>query len=430
MQNSHANCTTILCVTWREPSPRIQELIRRGAWLALNPSREWLEEFDRVTLNASGPIARDPGLASVVARSNRINLVHFASSMLQTPGAPVEPDLNAETLRMARDLVRRGLDASALEVYRIGHNVAWRRWTEIAFELTSDPAELHQLLDVSFRSATEYVDGMLAGITAQMQAEYSELKRDDAAERRELVELVLNGAPINRHDVAARLGYSFEHSHTAAVVWSDEPNVGATPLDRVVEQFSQAVGSQRPLIVVASAGTRWMWVGNIANLDHERMREVAESTPDAQIAIGTTAPGIEGFRRSHTEALTTQRMLTRLRSPQHMASFADIEMVALLTENSTGADDFIQTTLGALATASPVLHTTVLTFIDAECNASRAARSLFTHRNTVLHRLETVQRLLPRPLEQNLIEVAVALKALQWRGDRAAADEQVAPTRT
>ncbi|WP_186244239.1 Rv1453 family transcriptional regulator [Mycobacterium simulans] len=408
-------------MAWRPPSPRVQELIRKAAWMALNPSREWLEEFDRVTLAANATISQDPGLAAVVTRSNRANLVYFASAMLRTPGDPVPPNLSAHTLRMARDLVRRGLDASALEVYRIGHNVAWRRWTEIAFELTSDPEELRELLDVPFRSANEFVDATLAGIAAQMQAEYEELTQDIGAQRRKIVELILDDAPISRERAEARLGYLFDRPHTAAIIWYDEPDDDPAGLDEAVDLFSQAVGCPRPLTVMASAATRWIWVKDVAALTPEQIREVQDKTPDVRIAIGSTASGIEGFRRSHFDALTTQRMMARLRSRQRIAFFTDVQMVALLTENPYGADDFIRTTLGDFESASPMLHMTVLTFIKAECNASRAAKLLYTHRNTVLHRLETAQRLLPRPLDHTIVEVAVAIEALQWRGKRTSA---------
>ena len=40
---------------------------------------------------------------------------------------------------VAREMVRRGLDAYSLDAYRVGEGVAWRRLIGIAFELTSDP---------------------------------------------------------------------------------------------------------------------------------------------------------------------------------------------------------------------------------------------------------------------------------------------------
>lgn len=137
------------------------------------------------------------------------------------------------------------------------------------------------------------------------------------------------------------------------------------------------------------------------NLDTDRIHQVLDHAPHARIAVGTTARGIDGFRRSHRDALATQRMLARLRSQQRLAFFADIHMIAVLTENPDSAADFITSTLGDLESASPQLLTTVLTYINEQCNASRAAHVLHTHRNTLLRRLETAQRLLPRPLDHD-----------------------------
>lgn len=145
-----------------------------------------------------------------------------------------------------------------------------------------------------------------------------------------------------------------------------------------------------------------------------------DHAPHARIAVGTTARGIDGFRRSHRDALATQRMLARLRSQQRLAFFADIHMIAVLTENPDSAADFITSTLGDLESASPQLLTTVLTYINEQCNASRAAHVLHTHRNTLLRRLETAQRLLPRPLDHTIIQVAVAISALNGAAVRPA----------
>lgn len=103
-----------------KPTPRGRELIRQAAKVALHPTPEWLDELDRATLAAHPSIAADPALATVVSRANRSHLIHFATANLRKPGQPVPANLGPDPLRMARDLVRRGLDASALDVYRVG----------------------------------------------------------------------------------------------------------------------------------------------------------------------------------------------------------------------------------------------------------------------------------------------------------------------
>jgi len=117
-------------------------------------------------------------------------------------------------------------------------------------------------------------------------------------------------------------------------------------------------------------------------------------------------------------ALTTQRMLARLHSPQHIAFFTDVQLIALITHDPDRADEFIKHTLGDFESASPELRTAVMTFVNEQCNVSRAAARLFTHRNTLLRRLDRAEQLLPRPLNETSVHVAVALEALLWRGAR------------
>lgn len=418
----------------RQLSPRIKGLIREGAWIALHRSSEWIEEFDRFAVTASPIIAHDAELAAILSRSNHATMIHFVSSMLRNPSAPVAPNIGPETLSLVRELNERGFDASLLDMYRTAYNLAWRRWTEIVFDLTSDPDELRELNDVPQEVVKEFVDATLAAIATQMHLDHTELTRDKRAERREVVELIIQDAPINTERAQAKLGYRLSRCHTAAIVWCDEGRGDDNQLDQAVEAFSEAVGCSQPLTVYCESATRWVWVSDIATPDIEQIQKAFHDLAAVRIAIGTPAPGIDGFRRSYMQALSVQRMVTRLHSPQRVAIFGDVQMVALLTENSCGADEFIAHTLGDFESASPVLHATVLTYIKAECNASRAAKLLYTHRNTVLHRLETAQRLLPRPLDNTIIQVAVAIEALQWHGKRsdaaveARAEQQLSQT--
>src|SRR5690349_8865436 len=134
------------------PSPRVRELIRQCAQIVVNARPEWLDELDRAVLSANPALAADPELAAAVSRSNRANLFFWATANVRDPGAPVPPNTGPEPLTIARELVRRGIDAFPLDAYRVGEGVAWRRLMEIAFELTSEPAELHDMLQACSRS--------------------------------------------------------------------------------------------------------------------------------------------------------------------------------------------------------------------------------------------------------------------------------------
>ena len=109
-------------------------------------------------------------------------------------------------------------------------------------------------------------------------------------------------------------------------------------------------------------------------------------------------------------------MLARLHSTQRIASFETVQLVSLVTQDPDRADQFIKHTLGQLEAAGPELRAAVLTFVNEQCNVSRAAARLYTHRNTLLRRLSRAEQLLPRPLEENSVHVAVALEMVHWRG--------------
>jgi DNA-binding PucR family transcriptional regulator len=405
-------------VEWERPSDRICELMRSGAEIILNVPPSWLEELDKATLSSEymRTIAADPVLTEATRRSNRANLLHWAAANISHPCEPVPANLRPETLGIARDAIRRGFDDAAVDAYRIGQNVAWRFWMQIAFGLTSDPEELRELLDVSSRSIASFIDATIAGIYHQMEIEREELTAGTHAEKREIVELILDGAPITRQRAESRLGYRLNQPHTAAVVWGNEPDADMADLDRAAEALIQTVETQRSLNVLASAATRWLWIPGPDQPDLASVAAAVEQLPGVRIAVGPTAAGIEGFRRSHLDAVTTQRMVARLGSTQRVASFTDVELVALIMADPERADRFIKDTLGEFETATPELHRTVLTFIEEQCNASRAAAKLYTHRNTLLRRLARADEMLPRPLEGTSVHVAVALEALRWRG--------------
>jgi DNA-binding PucR family transcriptional regulator len=404
-------------MTSKGPSAQVRELIRHSAQIIVNAPPAWLEELDSAVLGANPTIAADPDLAGAVSRSNRANLMFWATANVRDPGAEVPPNTGPEPLSVARELVRRGLDAYALDAYRVGEGVAWRRFMEVAFGLTSDLAQLHELLDVCSRSISAFVDATLSAIAAQINAERDELTRGTHAERRETIALILDGAPIPRRRAEARLGYALTGAHTAAVIWTDDPAGDLARLDRAAEAFGHAAAGARPLSVLASAATRWVWVPGPVAVDTAELQHGLTATADIRIAIGPTAIGVDGFRRSHFDAITTQQLMARLHSPQQIALFTDVQLVALVTTDADRAAEFVKHTLGDLEHAGTELRDTVRTFMAEQCSASRTATRLYTHRNTVLRRLARADELLPRPLAECGVDVAVALDVVRWRGD-------------
>lgn len=401
---------------WPSLSERGQELFREGARIALDPRATWLEDLHAASLSGERvrAIAEDPVLAEGTRRSNLANLLHWASANLQRPGRRVPPALGPEALSTARDLVRRGLATDALDSYRTAQSVAWRRWMEICFELTTDAAELRELLEVSSLSISTFLDDTIDAVSARMDAERHDLTGGTHAERRATVALLLEGAPVGRAHAEAQLGYRFAGRHTAVIVWS-APGTGSRELESAAEAVMEACGAERRLTVVANAAALWLWLPVPAPTTATLVPAVAPH-PDVRVAVGRSGTDLEGFRRSHLDAGVAQRMLADHPARRQVASFPDVQLVALLTQDPTRADEFVTDTLGALADADQELRDVVLAYLREQCNASRAAARLYTHRNTVLRRLARADELLPRPLSGNVVHVSAALELLAWRG--------------
>ncbi|HET8940197.1 MAG TPA: PucR family transcriptional regulator [Polyangiales bacterium] len=399
------------------PSPAVRSLIQRAAELVLDAPSEWLAELDQALMAATGvqAIAKDPVLSAGMRRATRSNLAHWAEANIREPGAPVAPNVSEEPLAIARELVRRGLEDQAVHTYRTGQNAAWLRWMDIAFSLTQDAAELHELLSVTARSITDFNEACIAELSLRMQAERDELTRGTHAERRATVALIVEGAPISIARAEHSLGYALDQAHRAVVVWSESADSRTRELEQVAESVAQIAGTARFLSVVASTATLWLWLPTSSEPNLARIEARAHNTPDVRIAVGSSGAGVEGFRKSHLDALAAQRMLARVSSRKHVVSFDRVRLVSLITSDREGADHFVRDTLGELATAELELRTTVAVFLEEGCNASRTAERLSVHRNTLQRRLDTVDTLLPRPLQEARVHVGVALELLDWR---------------
>jgi DNA-binding PucR family transcriptional regulator len=405
---------------WEPPSERIAALIRAGASTLIEDPDALFGEVDAAVLAAAPRrLSDDPTITAATIATDHANILHWASANVRRPGAPVPANLSPQVLDLARDIVRRGLDDTTLNIYRIGQNVAWRAWMSRAFTLTDDPDELRELLDVTSRSIFAFVDETVAGLQELIDREREQLVRGTHAERLETVNLVLEGAPITSARASARLRYEMSRRHTAAVVWSEAEVSDQGELERAADALARAAGARSPFTVVGSTRSLWVWYAGSQEPDLDAVRSHLQGSPGVRIALGSTATGMEGFRRGHLDALATQRLMHRMPGNLRIASYEDVQLVALSAQDEDGAWEFVSRTLGELTGADADLRETLRVYIREEFSASRAARALYAHRNTVLNRLARARELLPAPLEHRGLQVGLALEIVHWLGARA-----------
>jgi len=397
-------------------SPQAAELVRRIARRILDEPADLMAEIHAaVSAAADEPLRSEPVLAAEVAASTRANVLHWAASMERDPDGRVPPNLTPEVLGIAREAFRRGIEQTVYTTYHAGQNVVWAYWMRTALALSQDPALLRQALTAGSESLACFVEEMVAALSEQLRRERAELARSSHARRFEVVSLILDSAPITAAHASTQLGYDLRRRHTAAVLWTDPRRPDQAALARAAEALGPATRARQVLTVIASSSSVWAWLAAAADTDAAALTAATAAQSTVRIAAGPASAGIDGFRRSHFDAVATQRLMSR-RPDLRAARSADVQLVALALQDEQRAREFVARTLGTLADADRELRDTLCVYIGEQFSAARAARALYTHRNTVLNRLQRAERLLPVPLAGHGLEVGVALEIIQWLG--------------
>ncbi|HVK29102.1 MAG TPA: helix-turn-helix domain-containing protein [Nocardioides sp.] len=392
---------------WEPPSPAIAALLKRAVEVMLDEADELLAALDAATFEVNRELLElAPGLGDALRAAARSNVMVWALANLREPGLPVPANLSPENLGFARDVVRHGFDETILSGFRMGQNLAVRTATDVAFRVTHDHQDLHGLLALISQSIFAYVEDTLEGITATMRAERAQLRDAASAARAEAVALILEGAPISERRATQLLGYDVERAHAAAIVWADDAAVDGA-IESVTNELARLAGATRPLTLPVGPSTVWVWLSGGASSGVARRLRPIEGI---QVALGRAGQGLAGFRRSHQEAVATQRLARRLALRSPLTSYDEVEVLALASANEDQARDFVARTLGPLADAPAEVRATLRTYLRQECSLTRTAQLEFAHRNTVAARLDRARDLLPQPLADRTLEVSLALE--------------------
>lgn len=385
------------------PSPEVIELMGEVAELMLAELGALVAEMSAAEVDLSPVLGVDASVMADTSASNHagarqlLNLFIRRDTKWTVRTASFE--LPHEMLDVAHTVARRGLDLDVIfQSYRYAQNVAWRHFMAHATRIAPPGPVLMELLHVSSERLFDYIDYALTQVIAATQREREELLGGALARRAEAIRLVLDDAPIHSDRASERLGYQLSRRHTALVLWSRPGSETHGALESAATTLARAMGARPPLTLSVGASALWAWLGSDAEPNLAVLCEPADKiAPGIRVAVGSTLRGIAGFRRSHDQALTVQRLLAENPDGPSVGLYRDLEVTALATENISRAAEFVQSTLGALAEDNPGaerLRETLRVFLEEADNAPRTATRLHTHRNTVLQRVARAAELL------------------------------------
>ncbi|MGN6723004.1 MAG: PucR family transcriptional regulator [Marmoricola sp.] len=404
---------------WPAPGPKAAEVIR-------SVCRQLLTETEGLTDAVTGPSLtgqNDPALLSDASlfteerQVNRDELVHWLTANIQHPGLRVETSFNTRVTDYIRDLASRGIAPDFAGGWRAAVPITWRRWLQECLRQCSDPEVLEEVLDVIAQSMVQYPLDWMA--TAREIALTDAMGTADSAAIA-MIQMIASGATVPQDFAEARLNYRLARWHRAFVLWTDDPGHAAR-LDEAVAAVRATPSASRALVARATTTSRWIWLSGPESPDPHPVEKVLAKATEVQVAVGRPGFGLEGFRASHQDALAAQAMVVRLGSDRRITEYADVELIDTLTKDRASAQRFVTNTLGPLAEADEALRQTLLTYVQSGFNTTRAAATLYAHRNTVERRVTRANELSTVKVEDNPTHVAAALLVLELAPDIAAA---------
>lgn len=393
-------------------SRAVEDLIREVATVALDPVEGVLAEVEAASLRPVLARFGDlPSLAEETVAATRHNVTHWLRSIRASPLATIDPVLAPAVLGIAHSLNQRGAIQDHWAAYSAGREALWRAWMRIAFDVATDQETLNDALAVASTSLSRWIDETIFQVSDQLVRTAAPQGGSSHELRFQTVRQILDGAALDEELAAYRLKYSLGGEHIAAIVWMDPASPNQVALRQAALHLTNADLVQRALWVQATSSSAWVWLS--ASDVEPGLASTLAGFPQVRLALGSVGAGTEGFRRSHYEAVETQRLMLR-RGDVQCASFDEVALAALASRDEQAAREFIARILGDLAGADADLRETVRVYIHRMYNGSKTADEVYAHRNTVSHRIQRAEELLPRPLSTSGVEVAIALELQRW----------------
>lgn len=334
----------------------------------------------------------------------------------------------AVALEHARRLAQRGIPVNALvRAYRLGHSMALHL---VLQEIRSAGLDPDLGLDVLSEMSTlmfGYIDEMTQQVSAIYQIERERWLESRNAVRALRVREILADESSDVDAMTAAIRYPLRRTHVALVVWY--PETGGDKLSAAegfVKGLTESLAVQgEPLFVPADNTTGWAWIPLASNAGADAVEQIRccaqTAVGEPWVAIGDPLPGVEGFRRSHQQALAAHTLAVASGTARVSAA-ADpgLSAAALLGgDNVAAARAWVGEVLGPLARATDGderLRDTLRVFLRTGSSFKAAGEQLHFHVNTVKYRVQRAIERRGRPITDDRLDIEIALLLCQWYG--------------
>jgi len=331
-------------------------------------------------------------------------------------------------IEYARRLAQRGVSSSALlRAYRLGQETATAWALGRISEGEPDPRVAYAAGQAFVAITFRYIDAVSEQVLTTYEGERERWLANRNTVRAEVLADLLAGEGLDAMTAENALGYRLRQTHVGVLLWTAGES-GATgdlgDLERHLGRLARALGSKaQPLFVAQDRATAWGWIplaGTTTVPDALALAELEDGAIRA--AIGVPAAGVDGFRNSHLDALQAQAVaLVAQERARPVTSYGDPEVraAALLAADLEATRRLVRTALGGLAEDSDGaerLRETLRVFLSTRNSFAATADLVHLHKNTVKYRVDRAVELRGRGVDDDRLDLELALIACRWLG--------------
>ena len=338
----------------------------------------------------------------------------------------VEPPTAA--LEHARRLAQCGVSANALiRSYRLGQQ---KLLNIVLDEVRATDLDPRRSLDVFQQITTttfSYIDWISQQVIAAYQAEHDRWLETQNTTRTVRIRELLDAEVVDADAVSTEIGYPLRRVHLAVVASYPQTHHGdeLVRMQRFVRELAECLESKgHPLFIAADRLTGWGWIPLAAETAPgavECVRRLATTYQQPpSLAVGDPLPGVDGFRRSHRQALGAHAVaIAAGPDAQQIVTNDDsgLSAAALLGGNVQAARAWVGEVLGPLASATESderLRETLRVFLQTGSSYKAAAAELHLHFNSVRYRVQRAEQRRGRPITTDRLDVEIALLLCNW----------------
>jgi GGDEF-like domain/PucR C-terminal helix-turn-helix domain len=331
----------------------------------------------------------------------------------------------------ARRLARHGVPVHALvRAYRVGQ----RRFNDLVFAEVQatdiDPLVRVAVLETMTATMFAYIDLISQQVVEVYEGERERwLENQNSLRAMRVRDILMGKTPVDVDAAAATIRYPLRWRHLSVVIWyppADTEGDELARLQRFLHKLGEETGAAAaPLFIPADRTCGWGWLPfHTATPEAiETARRFATASAHApSVGIGSVAAGVDGFRRSHRQALAAYSVATaRDQRDRTVLAVTDpgLSVAALLTGDIGQVREWVAEVLGDLAAdteSDSRLRETLRAFLAAGRSYKEAGEQLTIHFNTVKYRVGRALARRGRPIDHDRLDVELGLLLCHWYG--------------